>query len=112
MANWESLPKIFTCLSVNAVLRAFLWLYQACISPFLGAQCRHLPTCSQYAIDALNLHGPLRGSWYTLRRIMRCHPLAPPIFDPVPPVYSGEGDTDAKKRTPADGHGSECRSAQ
>lgn len=66
-----------------------LWLYQALISPFLGANCRHFPTCSEYAKDAVTLHGPLRGSWYALKRILRCHPWAEPSFDPVPPVQSG-----------------------
>ncbi|MDB2324786.1 membrane protein insertion efficiency factor YidD [Alphaproteobacteria bacterium] len=73
-------------------LRCILWLYQACISPFLGAQCRHLPTCSQYAKDALELHGPLRGSWYALKRILRCHPWAVPAFDPVPPALADDDD--------------------
>ena len=71
---------------IGMFLRALLWLYQAIISPFLGANCRHLPTCSEYAKDALKLHGPLRGSLYSLKRIGRCHPWAEPSVDPVPPV--------------------------
>ena len=70
----------------------------------MGAQCRHLPTCSQFAKDALRLHGPLRGSWYVLKRILRCHPWATPVFDPVPPICSGDDQSNADGRTPADGH--------
>ena len=71
-------------------MRGLVWLYQACISPFLGAQCRHLPTCSHYAKEAFDLHGPLRGLLYALKRILRCHPWAVPMFDPVPPLQTGE----------------------
>ena len=60
--------------------------YRLFISPLLGANCRHLPTCSQYAKDALIMHGLLRGSYYTLKRILRCHPWAKSTLDPVPPV--------------------------
>ena len=60
--------------------------YRLFVSPFLGANCRHLPTCSQYAKDALIIHGPLHGSYYTLKRILRCHPWAKSMFDPVPAV--------------------------
>ena len=71
-----------------APLLTLVWLYQATISPLLGANCRHLPTCSEYAKDAVKLHGPLRGSWYALKRIGRCHPWADSSFDPVPQVPS------------------------
>ena len=60
--------------------------YRLLVSPLLGANCRHLPTCSQYAKDAVIMHGPLRGSYYTLKRILRCHPWAESMLDPVPPV--------------------------
>ena len=65
-------------------LIAAIWLYRLLISPLLGANCRHLPTCSEYARDALHLLGPLRGGWFALKRISRCHPWAEPMFDPVP----------------------------
>ena len=65
-------------------LIAAIWLYRMLISPLLGANCRHLPTCSEYARDALHLHGPLRGGWFALKRISRCHPWAEPMFDPIP----------------------------
>ena len=64
--------------------------YRLFVSPLLGANCRHLPTCSQYAKDAVIMHGPLRGSYYALKRILYCHPLTKSMFDPVPPVNNVE----------------------
>lgn len=64
-----------------------IWLvraYQLCISPFLPPSCRFHPSCSNYAIEALQRHGVLRGLWLTLRRIVRCHPWHPGGHDPVP----------------------------
>ena len=58
--------------------------YRACISPLTPPSCRFTPTCSQYAIEALRRHGPLRGSWLTLRRLLRCHHWGGSGFDPVP----------------------------
>ena len=61
-------------------------LYQAALSPIMGGHCRFVPTCSEYSIEALRTHGALRGSWMTLRRILRCHPLGGGGIDPVPPA--------------------------
>ena len=61
-----------------------IWVYRLFISPILGPNCRHLPTCSEYAVEALQRHGPLRGGIFALKRISRCHPWATPAFDPVP----------------------------
>jgi putative membrane protein insertion efficiency factor len=58
--------------------------YQLTLSPFLGGSCRFLPTCSEYAREALERHGAWRGSWLALRRLSRCHPLGASGFDPVP----------------------------
>ncbi len=69
---------------VRLCLTGFILFYQFCLSPLLGANCRHLPSCSHYAKDALNMHGPLRGSYFALKRILRCHPWAEPMVDPVP----------------------------
>lgn len=66
--------------------------YQLLISPLLGPRCRFHPTCSHYAIEALRTHGALKGSWLTVLRLGRCHPLNPGGYDPVPPVRSREGD--------------------
>lgn len=58
--------------------------YQLWVSPLLPAACRYYPTCSAYAIEALEKHGPVTGSWLTLRRIARCHPFRAGGYDPVP----------------------------
>jgi putative membrane protein insertion efficiency factor len=58
--------------------------YQMVLSPFLGSACRFAPSCSEYAIEALHRHGPIRGSWIGARRIARCHPFHPGGLDPVP----------------------------
>lgn len=58
--------------------------YQVAISPLLPPSCRYYPTCSHYAVEALERYGPWRGSWLALRRILRCHPFRPGGFDPVP----------------------------
>ena len=58
--------------------------YQQCISPFTPAACRFTPTCSQYAKEAIIKHGPFRGSWLALKRILRCNPFGGSGYDPVP----------------------------
>lgn len=58
--------------------------YQYAISPYLPPSCRFYPTCSAYAVEALERHGFLRGSLLALRRILRCHPFNPGGYDPVP----------------------------
>jgi hypothetical protein len=59
-------------------------LYQRFLSPWLGQNCRFYPSCSQYAIDALRIHGVLRGSAYALWRLLRCQPFCKGGHDPVP----------------------------
>ncbi|HEU4708380.1 MAG TPA: membrane protein insertion efficiency factor YidD [Methylophilaceae bacterium] len=59
-------------------------LYQLTLSPFFGQQCRFTPTCSAYAIEAVNKYGAWRGGWYALFRLSRCHPWHSAGHDPVP----------------------------
>ena len=69
---------------MRAVLIALIRAYQWFISPLLGPHCRFYPSCSQYAREALERHGALRGSGLALRRLLRCHPWHPGGVDPVP----------------------------
>ncbi|AOA59792.1 membrane protein insertion efficiency factor YidD [Acinetobacter larvae] len=67
--------------------RILHWLircYQILISPMLGPRCRYIPTCSQYAIEAIRSHGAWKGGWLATRRICRCHPWGGYGYDPVP----------------------------
>lgn len=76
MRRLSSLPK-----------RAMLWLirfYRAAISPSLPPSCRYTPTCSEYALEAVEKYGALKGGYLALRRILRCHPLHKGGYDPVP----------------------------
>lgn len=61
-----------------------VYFYRACISPFTPPSCRYTPTCSQYAIEAVKKHGPLKGGWLALKRILSCHPWGGSGYDPVP----------------------------
>lgn len=73
-------------------LRGLIRLYQKLVSPFLGGNCRFQPTCSEYAEEALRVHGAFRGSWLALRRIGRCHPWGGAGYDPVPPAKEHPDD--------------------
>lgn len=63
---------------------ALVRVYRRAISPLLPDSCIYIPTCSQYAIEALSRYGALKGGWLALRRILRCSPLHPGGYDPVP----------------------------
>lgn len=68
----------------GALLLALISVYRQWISPLLGPRCRFIPSCSAYGLEAVARHGALRGSWLTLKRLLRCHPLTPCGCDPVP----------------------------
>ena len=73
----------------GGILIAPIRFYRYFISPLLPPSCRFVPTCSQYAIEAIQVHGPLKGSYLTARRLLRCHPIkwlgGSQGYDPVPP---------------------------
>ncbi|MCK4910434.1 MAG: membrane protein insertion efficiency factor YidD [Thermodesulfovibrionales bacterium] len=60
-------------------------MYRYAISPFLGPACRFTPTCSEYCMEAVQMHGSLKGMWMTILRLLRCHPFHPGGYDPVQP---------------------------
>jgi uncharacterized protein len=67
-------------------------VYQLALGPFTGGACRFEPSCSAYAIRALEEHGVARGFWLAISRVGRCHPFAAPGFDPVPPRPAGPNE--------------------
>ena len=69
---------------MKRILMAIILFYQKQISPFLGKNCRFSPTCSQYALQAIQKYGALRGGWLTLKRILKCNPFCKGGYDPVP----------------------------
>jgi len=71
---------------VKYVLIGLLKVYRFAISPLYGDVCRYYPSCSAYALDAVRVHGAVKGSWLTVRRLARCHPWAAGGVDPVPPA--------------------------
>lgn len=70
--------------------------YQYAISPYTPASCRHIPTCSQYAIEALKIHGVFYGLYLAVRRVIRCHPWGTHGYDPVPPKKSKNSRRDER----------------
>ena len=79
---------------LTRLLLALIRLYQLTLSPLLGRSCRFEPSCSRYTAACIALHGPARGSWLGLRRILRCHPFHAGGYDPPPPPRTPEASTD------------------
>lgn len=86
---------------IKTILLAALRSYRFVLSPWLGNGCRYWPTCSEYAMQAIEQHGALRGSWMMLARLARCHPYSAGGVDPVPQRFSW--------RCGCDAHGAEMR---
>jgi len=68
----------------SAFFIGLIKVYQFTLSPFLGRQCRFVPTCSQYSIEAIQKYGALKGAWLAIKRIVRCNPWGGSGYDPVP----------------------------
>lgn len=81
---------------LKLLLRGAIRSYKLFVSPLLPPACRYLPTCSDYAAEAIEKHGALRGVWLAARRLLRCHPWGGSGYDPVP-----EPQTES--------HGARCR---
>ena len=77
------LPQTFKRI-LTLPLIGLVRFYQVCISPLKPATCRFTPTCSQYALQALQKYGPIKGSWLAIKRIAKCHPWGGCGYDPVP----------------------------
>lgn len=71
---------------VGMLLKVPIIVYRYTLSAFIGRECRYLPTCSEYAHDAIEINGPWRGFWVALARLSRCHPWGASGYDPVPDV--------------------------
>jgi uncharacterized protein len=84
-------------------LRGAVIAYQWTLRPFIGAHCRFHPSCSHYALEALETHGALRGAWLAGRRVLRCNPWHPGGYDPVPPLPDGPVETAAPSGAAAGG---------
>ncbi|MFL3664573.1 MAG: membrane protein insertion efficiency factor YidD [Flavobacteriales bacterium] len=69
---------------ISKIVVLLIRVYQLSISPFLGANCRYSPTCSQYSLEAIEKYGPLKGTWLAIKRISSCHPWGGHGHDPVP----------------------------
>jgi putative membrane protein insertion efficiency factor len=69
---------------MKALLQLPIRIYRWLISPLLGTNCRYYPSCSEYALEAIDRHGALRGGWLSVRRVCRCHPWGGHGHDPVP----------------------------
>lgn len=89
------------------LLVALLTGYRRFISPLLGPRCRFYPSCSAYALEAVQVHGAVRGSWLAVRRLSRCHPFHPGGLDPVP----GRDQRDREHGGPVTGAVTEVGSA-
>lgn len=94
----ETKPAVKPGLFARALI-SFVRAYQLILSPLLGPRCRFQPTCSSYAVEAITVHGGLKGGWLAAKRILKCHPWGGFGYDPVPKGtnqaahHNGDGGT-------------------
>lgn len=69
---------------MKRLLIGLVKIYQYVISPYLGKRCRHYPSCSAYAVEAVEKYGAIKGGWLSVKRVSHCHPWHPGGYDPVP----------------------------
>lgn len=86
------------------LLLGALWVYRTFVSPLTGPRCRYYPSCSSYAVVAVQRHGALRGSWLAARRLGRCHPWAAGGVDDVPPARDRHTPPTSSARQPGHLH--------
>jgi len=86
------MPARYAAAAVRHTLIAAIKLYQITLSPWLGRQCRYVPTCSVYAEEALRRFGVRRGVWLAVKRLGRCHPWGGSGYDPVPETSENGAD--------------------
>ncbi|MGG0176750.1 membrane protein insertion efficiency factor YidD [Gottfriedia acidiceleris] len=84
---------------MNKILIGIIRFYQKWISPATPPSCRFYPTCSNYGLEAIQTHGALKGTYLTTKRILKCHPLHPGGYDPVPDKINKESKKDTVKET-------------
>ena len=77
---WQKIIKP----AIGFIFMALIRVYQLLLSPLLGGSCRYSPTCSQYGMEAIRKHGPFKGGWLTIKRILKCNPWGGHGHDPVP----------------------------
>lgn len=103
---WTPLVMALRYLSrlVNAMLMGLVRGYRFFLSPWLGSACRFTPTCSAYALESLQKHGPAAGTYLSARRLLRCHPGCPgghdPVPDRVPRLFSFLSSTSSSSEAP------------
>jgi putative membrane protein insertion efficiency factor len=110
MAHWlprrlhrlssRSLPSWIKSL-IDRLLIVALRFYKRWVSPMLGQRCRFVPTCSEYSMTAIERFGAVHGSWLTVRRLARCHPLCPGGHDPVPDRATPDRPAPPRPDTPS-----------
>ena len=82
---------------LTKTLLGLIRFYQRAVSPLTPAACRFTPTCSAYAEEAIDEHGPARGSWLALRRLLHCHPFGGAGYDPVPGPRERQDESEAPR---------------